>query len=264
MNTIDSVSVAPVPLAPWVGGKRNLARRLIARIEAIPHTLYAEPFIGMGGVFLRRPRPAKVEAINDKATEVANLFRVVRRHPAALAEELSCQLVSRAEFRRLLATPPETLTDIERAARFLLLQRLGYGGQPGTTSFPARRHTPDSLDASRLRSMIMAVHQRLARVTIEQLDWPQFLHAYDHPQALFYLDPPYWGCEDIYGPNLFTRADFAHLAEALAQLKGRFLLSLNNHPEIHRLFAQFRIDEERVTYTVAGKPKAVVELVISG
>ena len=63
MTTIDSSR--PAPLAPWVGGKRNLARRLIVRIEAIPHTLYAEPFIGMGGVFLRRSRPAQVEAMAD-------------------------------------------------------------------------------------------------------------------------------------------------------------------------------------------------------
>ena len=205
-----------------------------------------------------------MEAINDRNLDVVTLFRVARRHGAALAQELSAQLVSRAEFRRLLATPPETLTDIERAARFLLLQRLGYGGQPDTTSFPARRHTADSLDADRLRTMILAVHRRLARVTIEQLDYGDFLRTYDHPRALFYLDPPYWGCEGIYGRDLFTRDDFARLAEALGRLKGRFLLSLNDRPEIRRLFARYRIDEEPVTYTVAGKPKAVVELVISG
>lgn len=52
-ETLDPVE--PVnPVAPWIGGKRNLARRIIQRINAIPHTLYAEPFVGMGGVFLRR------------------------------------------------------------------------------------------------------------------------------------------------------------------------------------------------------------------
>ena len=51
------VPVPPAePLAPWVGGKRLLAKRIIARIEAIPHDCYAEPFVGMGGVFLRRAR----------------------------------------------------------------------------------------------------------------------------------------------------------------------------------------------------------------
>ncbi|MBI1207522.1 MAG: DNA adenine methylase [Azospirillum sp.] len=256
-------SPAPLPLAPWVGGKRNLSRRLVARIAATPHRFYGEPFVGMGGVFLRRPKPAPVEAINDRGLDVANLFRVVRRHPEALAAELRLQLVSRAEFRRLLRTPPDTLTDIERAARFLLIQRLGYGGQPDSTSFPARPTEPRSLDADHLRMMIEAVHRRLARVTIECLDWAEFLSRYDRPDALFYLDPPYWGCEDYYGKGLFDRSEFARLAEALAHLKGRFILSLNDRPEIRSQFARFSIEEEPLTYHVAGRPKRVTELVIS-
>ena len=51
-------TVDPLPgLAPWVGGKRNLASRLVARIEKVPHSCYAEPFLGMGGVFFRRSAP---------------------------------------------------------------------------------------------------------------------------------------------------------------------------------------------------------------
>lgn len=47
--------VSPVsPVAPWLGGKRNLAKRICAIIDADTHTTYAEPFVGMGGIFLRR------------------------------------------------------------------------------------------------------------------------------------------------------------------------------------------------------------------
>ena len=42
------------PIAPWLGGKRNLAKRICALIDTIPHETYAEGFVGMGGVFLRR------------------------------------------------------------------------------------------------------------------------------------------------------------------------------------------------------------------
>lgn len=69
-----------MPPAPYLGGKRNLAKRLCSIIEQIPHRSYIEPFVGMGGVFLRRPQPAPVEVINDLSGDVANLFRVVRRH----------------------------------------------------------------------------------------------------------------------------------------------------------------------------------------
>jgi DNA adenine methylase len=83
------------------------------------------------------------------------------------------QLVSRAEFARLLRVPADTLTDIQRAARFLTLQRLVYGGKPGSGSFPARRTQPRSLEAGALRRQVEAVHDRLARVTLECLEYPQ-------------------------------------------------------------------------------------------
>ncbi len=252
-------------LAPWLGGKRNLAKVLTARIEAIPHDLYAEPFVGMGGVFFRRRQPARVEALNDRAGDVVNLFRIVRHHPEALLDELRLQLVSRQDFERLLKVDPTTLTDVQRAARFFALQRLRYGGKTDSATFPARRTRPDSFDAAALRRLITAAHDRLARVTIEHLDYADFVRRYDRPGALFYLDPPYWGCETDYGRGLFERADFARLAEQLRGLQGRFLLTLNDTPEIRQVFDGFAIEEIRTTYTIGGGHHriGVRELIIS-
>jgi DNA adenine methylase len=109
--------------APYLGRKRNLARRAIARLDAIPHTTYIEPFVGMGGIFLRRPFKARSEVINDISGDVTTLFRILQRHYVALMDMLRWQLTSRAEFERLLAENPDSLTDLERAARFLYLQR---------------------------------------------------------------------------------------------------------------------------------------------
>ena len=57
MTECDYRVVKPCePAAPYFGGKRLLAKRIIAEIDKIPHHCYAEPFIGMGGVFLRRQK----------------------------------------------------------------------------------------------------------------------------------------------------------------------------------------------------------------
>ncbi|MEQ8605198.1 MAG: DNA adenine methylase [Marivibrio sp.] len=122
---IDGEAVSPVrPLAAWVGGKRNLAKRLTAMIDAAEGVqLYAEPFVGMGGIFLRRRRRPKVEVINDLNRDVANLFRIVQRHYQPFVEMIRWKLATRADFDRLVRTDPETLTDLERAARFLYLAR---------------------------------------------------------------------------------------------------------------------------------------------
>jgi len=63
-------------------------------------------------------------------------------------------------------------------------------------------------------------------VVIEFLDFREFLRRYDRKTTLFYLDPPYWGCESDYGKGLFARADFDDLSAVLRALKGRFILSI--------------------------------------
>ncbi|MGB8181769.1 MAG: DNA adenine methylase, partial [Stellaceae bacterium] len=235
--------------------------RLIERIEKIPHVCYAEPFIGMGGVFLRRRLRPPGEVINDRAGDVANLFRVLQRHPQALLAELELGLTSRVEFLRHRRVEPSTLTDVERAARFFYLQQIVFGGQPhGTFGTSALR--PARFDLGRLRPLLAAVHRRLRAVTIEALDFQAFIERYDRPTTLFYADPPYWGCESDYGPNLFSRADFERLAAVLHRLKGRFILSINDRPEIRQVFAGFRIEAVGVTYRANGV-KHVRELIIS-
>jgi DNA adenine methylase len=108
------------------------------------------------------------------------------------------------------------------------------------------------------------VHQRLGDVVIENLDWADLLPRYDRPETLFYLDPPYWGSEGDYGPGLFARADFEQLAAALGKLDGKFLLSINDTPEIRALFAWAEIAEVRTTYTISRKDRSaeVPELLI--
>lgn len=76
------------------------------------------------------------------------------------------------------------------------------------------------------------------------------LARYDKPGTLFYLDPPYWGCEGDYGAGLFERADFQRLAEQLGGLKGKFILSLNDRPEVRETFANFRVEAVRTRYTI--------------
>ena len=255
------------PPAPYIGGKRNLARRLVAKIEATPHRTYAEPFVGMGGVFFRRRRRPSAEVVNDWSRDVATLYRVLQRHYVAFMDLLRWQVTSRAEFERLLAVDADTLTDLERAARFLYLQRTAFGGAVHKRSFgvDARQHRPGRFDVTKLAADLDDVHQRLAGVIIERLPWATFLARYDSPDVLFYLDPPYWGTEHVYGPGMFTRAEFAALAEALNGLRGRFILSLNDAPQVRELFAGFELEEASHTWGISSTGAVpAAELIISG
>lgn len=266
---MESNPVRPVkPVAPYLGGKRNLAGRLTRLIETVPHQTYAEPFVGMGGVFLRRRARPKAEAINDISGDVATLFRILQRHYVAFLDMLKWQLTSRAEFERLVRVDPETLTDLERAARFLYLQRTAFGGKVDGRNFGVDARSPARFDITKLQSTLEEVHERLAPVTIERLPYSDFIRRYDTPGTLFYLDPPYWNCERDYGDGVFERADFERLADQLAGIAGRFILSINDTPGAREIFSRFAFEEVGTTYTLAtaatGRGKKVGELIISG
>ncbi len=241
------------PVAPWMGGKRNLARRICAIIDATPCVTYAEPFVGMGGIFLRRQTRPRAEVINDRGRDIATLFRILQRHYVQFLDVLKFGLTTRAEFERLARVEPDTLTDLERAARFLYLQRTAFGGKVSGRSFGVARERPARFNLTTLEPMLEDLHSRLAGVVIECLDWSDFIPRYDSAETLFYLDPPYWGCEDDYGKAMFERADFQRLALLLGDIKGRFILSLNDLPEVRETFAGFEMTEIRTTYTISSK-----------
>ncbi|HEY2070727.1 MAG TPA: DNA adenine methylase [Rhizomicrobium sp.] len=247
-----------------MGGKRVLAGELVKLIEGIAHESYIEPFVGMGGVFFRRRSRPRCEVVNDMAGDVATLFRILQRHYLAFVEMLRWQLTTRAEFERLVATNPVTLTDLERAARFFYLQKTAFGGKVTGRNFGVSPNEPSAFDITRIVPQLEAYHLRLAGVVIERLSYADLIPRYDRPGALFFLDPPYLGTEHFYGPGLFGREDFETLAELLRKLRGRFIMTVNDCPDTRRIFARFDQRGRAVTYGVSGGQTKARELIISG
>lgn len=255
------------PAFPYVGGKRNLVLRLVERIQRIPHQTYAEPFVGAGGVFLRRTKAAPAEVINDYSREVATFFRVLQRHYVPFMDLLKYQITTRVEFERLVKTDPTTLTDMDRAARLLYLQRTAYGGKVAGVNFGVSPGRGGGFNITKLGSILEEIHTRLAGVVIECLPYEAFIRRYDRPETLFFLDPPYWGSEGDYGADLFGRADFERLAELLASIQGRFLMTINDRPETRQVFKRFKQERLRTTYTIgraSGADSEARELLVSG
>lgn len=265
MHKLQPVAAA-MPAAPYLGGKRLLSKTIINLINQTSHDGYAEPFVGMGGVFLRRSLQPKTEVINDINGEVANLFRILQRHYPQFMDTLRFQITSRREFERLSKTDPETLTDLERAARFLYLQRLAFGGKVRGQTFGVVPSGTARFNLIKLAPQLEEIHERLAGVVIESLDWLAFIRRYDRRGMLFYLDPPYWGNEADYGNGVFAREDFAAMASMLRSIEGRFILSLNARPDVYDTFKGFQIDEVDCIYSVGGgqSTKPVKEVIVRG
>lgn len=257
--------VRPVrPVAPYIGGKRALSRRLVEIIDAFPHDIYAEPFVGMGGVFFRRTRRPRKEVINDISADVVTLFRLLQRHYQQFLDVLKWQVCSRAEFERLVGLDPARLTDLERAARFLYLQRAAFGGKVNGRNFGVTLTGGARFDLTKLVPLLEDVHERLCGVDIERLPYAELIGRYDTPGTLFYLDPPYHGSEDSYGKGIFSEADYEALAGLLEGIEGRFVLSINDTPMIREIFEAFTFEEVGVNYRLSGRVTAARELIITG
>jgi len=264
MESTLKARVATVPpVAPYIGGKKALFKRLVPLIDGHDHLTYAEPFVGMGGIFLRRQAQPKAEIINDRSKDLATFYRILQRHYVAFLDMLRYQLTTRTEFERLQAVDPDTLTDLERAARFLYLQRTAFGGKVAGRNFGVSVERPARFDITKLVPMLEAVHERLAPVTIECLPYDVFIGRYDRRSTLFFLDPPYWGNEDDYGEGMFGRADFERLRTILGGLKGSFIMTLNDLPQVRALFADFDLKPVSLNYSVGVGTVPAKELIIS-
>lgn len=188
--------------------------------------------------------------INDYSKDVSTFFRVLQRHYQAFLDMMCWQITTRSEFDRLVGTDPATLTDLERAARFFYLQRTSFGGKVNGRTFGTSPSEPGRFNIVKLAPLLEDVHERLSGVVIERLSYQAFIPRYDREGTLFYLDPPYWGNENDYGEGLFGRGDFEQMAELLAGIKGRFILSINDRPEVRDVFKEFTLQPVSLTYTV--------------
>ena len=250
------------PIVPWPGGKRRLAKHILPLIEKQPHHCYVEPFAGGAAILFMRT-PAPVEIINDLNGELVRLYRCVRHHLDELVRQFRWALVSREMFRWAQMEQPETLTDIQRAARFFYLQKLAFGAKVAGRSFGTAATSAPRLNLLRVEEDLSAAHLRLARVTIEHLPWQECLARYDRPETLFYCDPPYFETEG-YGQG-FGLEQHEALATAMAALRGRAVLSINDHPAMRRVYGGFRSRRLRTTYTIGGNasPKQASELLVT-
>ncbi|HIE2486015.1 TPA: DNA adenine methylase [Pseudomonas aeruginosa] len=236
------------PIIPWIGGKRRLADRIFPLFPR--HACYVEPFAGGAALFFLRPVPAEVEVLNDINGDLVNLYRVVQHHLEEFVRQFKWALSSRQVFKWLQETRPETLTDIQRAARFYYLQQSAFGGRVDGQSYGTATTSSPGLNLLRLEETLSAAHLRLSNTYIERLSWQDCLRRYDREHSFFYMDPPYWETEGYGVPFGFEQ--YQEMAAMLRQLKGKAIISLNDHPDIRECFASFHIESTGITYTVGG------------
>ncbi len=216
---------------PYMGGKSRLARAIV---ESMPeHEAYGEVFAGAGWVFFAKPR-SRHESINDINGELVSFYRVLQCHLEEFLRQFKWALSSREMFEdwdRQLRSGG--LTDIQKAARFYYLQRHSFCGKVAGRAFGASPLHAPKINLVRLEEDLSAVHLRLAGATIERLPWETYIERYDR-----------------------------RMAEALKGIRGKFIMSINDVPEIRAIFCGFPTTAVKTSYSSRRENRAASELLI--
>ena len=228
----------------WVGGKRNLRKTIINLIPE--HECYVEPFAG-GLWVLFGKTPSKNEIINDVDKDLITFYSILKNNYNNFIQKFNTYLVSRDEFNYLKNLPTDDLDEVMIAYRFYYLNKNSFGGT--MTSFNSYHRDKPYLNDEAIK-LLEKAHKRLKTVWIENLDYKEIIKKFDTNKTFFYLDPPYYETNNgsyKYNKNI----DFEELKGILDNIKGKFLLSINNNTYIKKLYKDYFKKEVEVQYNIS-------------
>lgn len=213
----------------WPGGKAKIAHEIIALIPE--HKSYVEPFGGGAAVMLAKDR-SKHEVYNDIDGDLVRFFRCAKYHRDALIDEIDFVPNAEQELKDFLAQPG--LTDIQRAARWFVRNKISFGGRG--ESFGTGKTGGGASHGSRANrlELIRKVNARLDSVCIRNMPALDCIKQYATPATVFFVDPPYIN-GFAYG-RLFTKDDHTAIRDVLFESGSYFIVTYDDHPFVHELY----------------------------
>lgn len=267
-----------------VGNKSSILHILYA-VFPMKYGRFIDVFGGSGSVLLGKPEIHPFEVYNDFDKNLVNLFRCMKERTMATVRELGfCNLNSREDFNAIrkffeqreeftdeylseelllteLTFPPLQANelkdlrtritkdhDVRRAAMFLKLLRYSY-------SSSCKSFASQPFDIRKLFGLIKELENRMANVVVENQDFETLIKHYDRPDSFFYADPPYFSSEGMYEVG-FGWDDHVRLRDTLKSIKGKFLLSYNDCPEIRELYEGFSLLDFSRTHAMVQRYEA--------
>ncbi|MEW8959590.1 MAG: DNA adenine methylase [Moorella sp. (in: firmicutes)] len=266
------MSEQPKPVVKWAGGKAQLIRQFEPLFPRKEYGLYIEPFVGGGAVFFHLLPPRAV--LIDNNEELINFYRIVRDHLEELLEDLKKHKNTPEYYYSVRALDPGHLSPVERASRFLYLNKTGYNGlwrvnSRGKHNVPFGRYkNPKIVDEPNLRLVREVL--RHARVLCD--DFSRVLD-FARQDAFVYLDPPYHPLSPTanftgYTSSSFGPEDQKRLADVFKELDKRgclVMLSNSDTPFIRELYAGYDIQIVYARRAINCRPERrgpITELVI--
>lgn len=223
------------PILRWPGGKSRMLKQILPMIPA--HTCYCEPFFGGGAVLMAKER-SSTEVINDINGSLVALYRNLQFHLPALLQEIEWLFSSRDNLHDFIAQPG--VTELQRAARFLLVNRTSFGGNMHSFGVSKSKGGGVGFDRGQVGRLLGAAHERLNGVVVENIPYERCLANYDSPETFFFIDPPYLNHKtDAYAA--FGEKEMRQFRREVGRLKGHWIVTVDDSGLNRDLFADCNV-----------------------
>ncbi len=241
----------------WAGGKGQLLEQFESLFPK-KFEKYIEPFLGGGAVFfyiIQKYKPKEI-IISDINEELINTYEIVKNDVERLIVELKQHKEYHiAEGKRyyltIRATDPNKLPKLERAARFIYLNKTCFNGlyrvnSKGQFNVPMGAYkNPDIVQEDKLR----LVSKLLENVTIKVMSFEKVLN-YANKNDFIYFDPPYYPLKNKKSFTTYTKDSFMEkeqelLANVFKKLdkKACFVMLSNSDTKfIKDLYSKFNLN----------------------
>lgn len=259
------------PFLKWAGGKRWFTS---GHWDVFPKEFnrYVEPFLGSAAVFFHlRPESA---VLSDLNAELVNTYKVVRNRRLKLESAIAVHARAHSEKYYYAVRKASLTCDVERAARFIYLNRTCWNGlyrvnQKGQFNVPIGTKDQVLLATDDFK----ALAKQLKGATLHAVDFEKTIDQAGTGDLLF-VDPPYTVKHNLngfvkYNDKIFSWADQIRLRDALVRANKRrvqIIMTNANHASVRDLyqgFEQFSLTRHSVLAGLSSARSVTEELLVT-
>lgn len=255
-----------------IGAKTHNHGRDLIYALAPEHVRYRELFMGSAGILIGKQK-ALNEAICDVEAAAINFFQQFQKNPKELFDRIMTQIgritadPSGNYWKELRDSEFNYENPLDKAVWYYCINKYAMNG-----IFRRRKDGKCNSSWSKTikgrgiltESWAKAIYLRIADVVFHNNDYKFLLTPYEDTFTL--ADPPYHDVLCSYNGVTFSGDDQRELKESLDWLKGKWMLTINDHPFIRELYEGYEMIEWAPKYSCAqtaeGRKKAP-ELIIT-
>jgi DNA adenine methylase len=235
--------------------------------------VYVEPFAGGAGIAWHLLRNHIVEnvVINDLSASIYSFWSAVLNHTVDFCEMIESTPVTIDQWYQQKDIQQRQVSGLELGFSTFFLNRVNRSGiinagviggkaQSGLYKLDCRFNKLD------LIKKIQKIASYSRQIQLSNLDAGDFLQTKLTElgdRVLINIDPPYYNKGKELYQNFFDHEDHVRLANIIANLDQRWMLTYDDTPEIYELYKDFNPESFSLNYTAQIKRKGSELIVFS-